>query len=66
MDLSNATWRKSSLSAASDCVEVAFVDGQVALRNSKDQDGSVLVFTSTEWEAFIGGVQGGEFSLTRD
>jgi hypothetical protein len=55
-------WRKSSLSQASDCVEVAFVQrDQVLVRNSKDREGPLLRFTPAEWKAFVAGVRGGEF-----
>jgi hypothetical protein len=60
-DFSNATWRKSTHSANNGCVEVAFVDGQVAIRDSKDRTGPMLVFTAPEWEAFIAGARDGEF-----
>jgi len=33
------------------------------MRDSKNQDGPVLIFTPSEWEAFIGGVKDGEFDL---
>ena len=36
VDLSRAAWKKSSYSNASGCVEVAFVDGAIAVRDSKD------------------------------
>ena len=57
------TWRKSRFcNGASACVEVAsLADGNVALRDSKQQDGPVLVFTSSEWDAFTAGVRDGEF-----
>jgi hypothetical protein len=42
-------------------VEVAFVDGQVAVRDSKNPTGPTLVFTAAEWTAFVGGVAAGEF-----
>ena len=64
-DFSNATWRKSSHSVNNGCVEVAFVDGQVGVRDSKDRQGPMLVFTANEWEAFIGGARDGEFELPR-
>jgi Domain of unknown function (DUF397) len=56
-------WVKSSLSFANgDCVEVAsLADGRIAVRDSKDTEGPVLRFTSSEWNAFIGGVRNGEF-----
>jgi hypothetical protein len=45
------------------CIEVAFVGGQVAIRHSKDPSGPVLIFSPTEWEAFLAGVRCGEFDL---
>ncbi|MFA1540523.1 DUF397 domain-containing protein [Actinomadura monticuli] len=48
MDLSNVTWRKASRSGENggDCVELAGVAGAVvAVRDSKDPDGPVLVLT---------------------
>jgi Domain of unknown function (DUF397) len=65
VDLSSATWRKSTYSNANGCVEVAFVDTQIAVRDSKDRTGPVLVFDSHEWEAFIGGAREGQFELPR-
>ncbi|MEU4229330.1 MULTISPECIES: DUF397 domain-containing protein [Nonomuraea] len=61
-----ATWQKSSFcNGASSCVEVApLADGNVALRDGKEQDGPVLVFTPSEWAAFTAGVRDGEFDLT--
>ena len=43
-------WRKSSHSGGTECVEVA--DG-VQVRDSKDPDGPVLIFTPAEWRAFL-------------
>ena len=54
-------WRKSSTSQYNNCVEVRFVGDSVPLRNSRDPDGPVLVFTAREWEAFVEGVKRGEF-----
>jgi Domain of unknown function (DUF397) len=65
VDLSRAVWRTSSHSSGNGCVAVAFVDGQVGVRDSKDPDGPALVFTASEWEAFIGGARDGEFELPR-
>jgi hypothetical protein len=63
VDLSRAEWRKSSLSGANGCVEIAFVDDRIAVRDSKDPSGPVLVFGLHEWSAFIRGAQYGEFEL---
>lgn len=60
-DLSTAKWRKSSRSGQDGCVEVAFVEGGVAIRDSKDRGGPVLQFTAQEWESFLGGIRDGEF-----
>ncbi|WP_067794559.1 DUF397 domain-containing protein [Actinomadura formosensis] len=47
MDLSNVAWRRSSRSTSSggNCVELADVAGAVAVRDSKDPDGPVLLLT---------------------
>jgi hypothetical protein len=59
-----ARWLKSSLSFANgDCVQVARLPGRrVGVRDSKNPAGPVLSFTLSEWAAFLGGVQNGEFS----
>jgi len=44
-------------------VEVAVINGSVAVRDTKDRQGPVLTFTPIEWEAFVGGVRDGEFDL---
>lgn len=64
-DLAQAEWRKSTKSGpfTDNCVEVAFVDGVIAVRDSKDRSGPVLVFTASEWHAFVGGAKDGEFDL---
>ena len=46
------------------CVEVAFVDAQVAVRDSKDWLGPVLGFTTAEWSAFLAELCDGEFRTT--
>jgi hypothetical protein len=58
-----APWVKSSHSGPQgNCVEVAFLDGgEVAMRNSRYPDGAALLFTRTEWEAFLSGARDGEF-----
>jgi hypothetical protein len=46
-------------------VEVAVAGDRVAVRDSKQEGrGPVLEFTAVEWEAFVGGVRGGEFDLS--
>ena len=60
-DLTAAAWRTSSLCDLNGCVEVAILDDQVAVRDAKHRAGPVLLFSGREWEAFLGGVRGGEF-----
>jgi hypothetical protein len=58
MDLSRADWRKSTFSSSNggQCVEVAQnLPGMVAVRDSKDPDGSALIFTADEWRSFLEG-----------
>jgi hypothetical protein len=64
MDLTRAAWYKSARSSGNgNCVEVAVVDDVVGVRDSKDRSGPVLVFTASEWRAFVSGAKDGEFDL---
>jgi hypothetical protein len=63
-ELSHAIWHKSTYSNGSggNCVETATLsEGRRAVRDSKDPHGAVLIFTASEWEAFIAGVKAEEF-----
>ena len=62
-DFSRAAWRTSTYSGGNGCVEVAFDDGQVAIRDTKDRQGPVLVFAANEWEAFLAGAREGQFEF---
>jgi len=66
MDLSRAEWRKASYSSVNGgaCVEVAGnLPGIVAVRDSKDPSGPVLIFAPAQWDAFAAGVKDGAFNL---
>jgi hypothetical protein len=65
VNLTGAVWRKSSASGPNcdNCVEVAFVDNAIAVRDSKHPEGPILLFTQAEWDAFVGGAKDGEFDL---
>jgi hypothetical protein len=65
IDLSRAQWIKSTLSGpdCDNCVEVAFVDEAIAVRDSKNSTGPALIFTAAEWDAFVGGAKDREFDL---
>ena len=65
--LTGAVWKKGSRSNGSggnNCVEVAFLDDAVAVRDSKDRQGPALMFTQAEWTAFVGSAKDGEFDLS--
>jgi hypothetical protein len=56
MDLTRAEWRKSSRSGDNGgaCVEVARnLPGIVAVRDSKNPGGPVLIVSSDEWASFV-------------
>ncbi len=64
--LARAVWRKSSRSSptSNDCVEVATnLPGIVAVRDSKDPDGGVLIFSSYEWKVFLEKIRTAAFGL---
>jgi hypothetical protein len=61
--LAGVTWRKSKHSGCiGNCVEAATLEsGEVALRNSRDPNGPVLIFSLPEMAAFLAGAKDGEF-----
>jgi Domain of unknown function (DUF397) len=61
LELAGAVWRKSSRSGAvGNCVELTWPDGEVvAVRNSRDPRGPVLVYTRADLVAFLAGVKAG-------
>lgn len=67
VDLTNASWAKSDLSnGGNNCLEVAFVDGVVALRDSVDvgdPDAKVLIVSAEDYELFTASVRAGQENL---
>jgi hypothetical protein len=64
--LDGAVWKKASRSngnGGNNCVEVAFLDTGVAVRDSKDRSGPTLMFTTAEWTAFVDSAKDGEFDI---
>ena len=63
-EIAMASWYKSSASSYNgDCVEVSHLrNGRVAVRDTKDTtSGPALIFTRSEWDAFLTGAKNGEF-----
>jgi hypothetical protein len=64
IDLSRATWRKSTHSGGNgSCVEIADLGTAVAVRDSKDPDGPKLIFSPDEWRTFARNVTSGIHDL---
>jgi hypothetical protein len=63
-DSLESEWRKSTRSAEGNCVEVRFLDGgsRVEMRNSKDRQGTVLVFSANAWQELLQRLKAGSTS----
>jgi hypothetical protein len=59
--LRNVTWRKSSFSTGGECVNVAEVADQVALRNSNRPGAGTLLVERGTLAGWVAGVKAGEF-----
>ena len=63
-ELADTSWRTSSRSQSTNCVEVSVLRaaaGAVAVRDSKDRGGTVLVFARAGWAEFIAAAKDGQF-----
>ncbi|GHJ31551.1 hypothetical protein TPA0910_59840 [Streptomyces hygroscopicus subsp. sporocinereus] len=66
VDLSRAEWVKSSYSSGDEgqCVEfapgIAAATGVVPVRDSKQSNGPVLLFSSVAWNSFITATRSGQ------
>ena len=58
---SELIWLKAHASGAGGCIEIASLVGGIAIRDSKDPGGPILVYTPTEFGAFLDGARNGEF-----
>ncbi|MEU8266407.1 DUF397 domain-containing protein [Sphaerisporangium sp. NPDC049002] len=61
-------WHISSFSpnGGGDCVEAGPVldgSGRIAVRHSHQPDGPAILYTQSEWKAFLAGVRIGEFDF---
>ncbi|WP_338674798.1 DUF397 domain-containing protein [Streptomyces sp. SCSIO 30461] len=62
LDLSQADWQSGTQGAGD--VQIAFVEGFIAMRNSGRPEAPSLIFTPAEWRAFLLNAREGEFDLT--
>ncbi|MYQ48750.1 DUF397 domain-containing protein [Streptomyces sp. SID4985] len=61
-ELAGAQWVKASASdGRDDCVELADLGENIAMRQSLDPQGPALIFTRSELAAFVDGTKKGEF-----
>jgi hypothetical protein len=61
MEINSVKWHKSTRCGSNACVEVAKVNDEYLVRDSKNPEVAPLSFTADEWTAFVEGVAGGEF-----
>ena len=59
--MANVLWTRSSRCADRNCVEIAVVDGTVAMRDSKNVDQPSLTFSRGEWTSFLAGLAAGDY-----
>jgi hypothetical protein len=59
----HTAWRTSTRSSSTNCVEVAALDGGIAVRDSKDRGGATLRFARISWLEFLAAAKAGEFDL---
>lgn len=62
LDLRNADWQSGSQGRGD--VQIAFVEGFIAMRNSGRPESPSLIFSPAEWRAFVINARDGEFDLT--
>ena len=54
-------WQRSTRCSGGTCVEVAKVADKYLIRDSKRPDAAALSFTEDEWNAFVEGINAGDF-----
>ena len=57
----HTSWRTASVCHTGSCVQVAFFEDSVMVRDSKDPNGPRLVITPADWRSFLDGVKKDEF-----
>jgi len=60
---SELDWLRSSSCASNGCLEVAFTEREVKMRNSNTPEDAIISCDHAEWLAFIVAAKAGEFDL---
>ncbi len=56
------SWIKAQASTAyGECIEVASAAGKIAIRDSKDPDGLILIYSPDKFREFTDGARNGKF-----
>lgn len=61
MDPSSIVWKASSRSNRTYCVEIARINGEIAIRDSKNPTTGYLTATPAEWSTFLTALKQGHF-----
>ncbi|MFI0713598.1 DUF397 domain-containing protein [Streptomyces inhibens] len=62
LDLTQAEWQSGSQGVGD--VQIAFVEGYIAMRNRRSPEIPAVIFSPAEWRAFVLDARDGEFDLT--
>ena len=66
LEVGDLQWRTARRSAGNGaCVEIAPVAGAILIRDSKDQDGPVVLHPDHSWRTFLGEAKTGRFDPGR-
>lgn len=58
------TWRRSTFSGGTNCVEVATAEGTIYIRDFKSPgDGQILATSRSSWQALLNSIRAGELNL---
>ncbi len=64
--VSSLQWSKARRSVGNGaCVEVAYANGQVFLRDSQDRLGPIIPYSGSSWRSFVTDAKQGQFDLSR-
>jgi hypothetical protein len=57
-------WRTPTRCSTENCVEVAAMNGWIAVRDTKNPGHPALLYTESEWQDFIDSAKSGEFDVS--